>query len=111
MLEIKAEKDEVCFLQSQAIKDKEAMEEDYQKSLEEIFAYGYGCYVFKHNICGDHPEVRKGVPDSSILLPLKFFANPRCPPVLATIEDTTAEGHLSESTQEPEENTPTGDQS
>ena len=96
LLQIRAVKDEVCFLQSQAVKNKEAMEEDYQKALEEIFSYGYGCCVFKHNICGDHPEVPKGVPDSSILLPLEFFADPRCPLVLAAIEDTTTEGHLSE---------------
>ena len=53
MLEIGATKDEVSSLQSQAYKDKEAMEEDYQKALELIFAYGYRCCMFKHNICGD----------------------------------------------------------
>ena len=40
-------------LHSLAGKDKEAMEEDYQKALKLIFAYGYGCCVFKHNICVD----------------------------------------------------------
>ena len=55
LLEIGAEKDEVCSLQSQAGKDKEAMEEDYQKALEVIFAYGYEYCEFQHNICGDHP--------------------------------------------------------
>ena len=50
LLEIGAAKDEVCSLQSQADKDKEVMEEDYQKALEVIFTYGYGCCVFKHNI-------------------------------------------------------------
>ena len=50
-------KDEVSSLQSEAGKDKEAMEEEYQKALEVIFSYGYGCCVFKHNIYGDHPEV------------------------------------------------------
>ena len=38
-------------LQSQANKDQEAMKEEYHKALEVIFAYGYGCCVFKHNIC------------------------------------------------------------
>ena len=52
LLEIGAAKDKVCSLQSQAGKDKEAMEEDYQKALEVIFAYGYGCCVFKHNLWG-----------------------------------------------------------
>ena len=52
-------------LHSWAGKDKEAKEEDYKKALELIFAYGYGCCVFKHNICGDNPEVPNGMPDSS----------------------------------------------
>ena len=77
LLEIEAIKDKVFSLQSQAGKDKEAMEEDYQKALEVIFAYGYGCCAFKHNICGDHPKVPDGMPDSSIPLPPKFFANPK----------------------------------
>ena len=46
-------------LQSQAGKDKAAMEEDYQKALELIFAYGYGCCMFKHNIYDDQPEAGK----------------------------------------------------
>ena len=52
-------------LHSQAGKDKEAMEVDYQKALELIFAYGYRCCAFKHNICGDQPKVPDGVLDSS----------------------------------------------
>ena len=76
-------------LNSQANKDKEAMEEDYQKTLKLIFAYNYGCCAFKHNICGDQPEVPNGLPDSSDPLSLEFFMNPRCPPALAPIEATT----------------------
>ena len=57
------------------------MEEEYQKALKVIFSYGYGCCVFKHNICGDRPEVAKGMSDSTDLLPFKFFVNLRCPPV------------------------------
>ena len=55
MLKLKAAKDEVSSFHSQVGKDKEAMEEDYQKTLELIFAYGYGCCMFKDNICGDKP--------------------------------------------------------
>ena len=55
LLEVGTTKDEVSSLYSQAGNDKEAMEEDYQKALELIFAYGYECYVFKHNIYGDQP--------------------------------------------------------
>ena len=53
LLEIGEAKDKVSSLHSQVGKDKEAMEEDYQKALEVIFSYNYGCCVFKHNICGD----------------------------------------------------------
>ena len=73
LLEIGAAKDEVSFLHSQASKDKEAMEEDYQKALELIFAYGYRCCVFKHNICGDQPKVPDGMPDSSSPTPSTCF--------------------------------------
>ena len=62
MLELGAAKDEVSSLQSQASKDKEGLEEDYQKALEVIFAYGYGCCMFKHNICGSQPKVPNGMP-------------------------------------------------
>ena len=71
------------------------MDEDYQKALEVIFSYGYGCCAFKHNICGDLLKVPDHMPDS-IPLPLKFFANPKCLSVLAAIEDMTAKLHLSE---------------
>ena len=61
MLEVGATKDEVSSLQSQVGKDRAAMEEDYQKALELIFVYGYECCMFKHNICGDQPEVPSGM--------------------------------------------------
>ena len=80
MLEVGATKDEVSSLQSQVGKNKATMEEDYQKVLELIFTYGYRCCMFKHNICGDQPEVPDDMPDSSDPLPPEFFANPRCPP-------------------------------
>ena len=53
LLEIVTVKDEVSSFHSQAGKDKEAMEDNYKKALELIFAYDYGCCAFKHNICGD----------------------------------------------------------
>ena len=82
LLEIGMAKDEVSSLHSQVGKDKEAMEEDYQNALELIFAYGYVCCVFKHNICGDHLEVPDGMLDSSNPLSPEFFVNPKCPPAL-----------------------------
>ena len=53
LLELEASKDEMSSLHSQTSKDKEAMEEDYHKALEQIFAYGYKCCAFKHSIHGD----------------------------------------------------------
>ena len=78
LLELEAAKDDASSFHSQAGKDKEAIEEDCQKILKQIFAYGYGCCVFKHNICRDQPEVQKGMPDF-FGRPLEYFANPRCP--------------------------------
>ena len=79
LLELEAFRD-VSSLHSQVGKDKEAMVEGYQKSLEKIFAYVYGCCVFKHSICGDLPEILDGMPDYANSFPLEFFVNPRYPP-------------------------------
>ena len=99
LLELGAAKDEVPSLYSQAGKDKEAMEKDYQKALELIFAYGYRCCVFKHNFYGDELEVSDGMLDSSDLLPQEFFANPRCPLALTATEVTVVEVCQSEATK------------
>ena len=48
------------------------MVEDYLKALEQIFAYGYGCCVFKHSIRGDRPRIPNGMSDSTDPLPLDF---------------------------------------
>ena len=97
LLEIGATKDEVCSLQPHVSKDKEAIEEDYQKAMEVIFVYGYGCCTFKHSIYGDLSEVPDSMPRLfRPVAPPKFFMNPKCLPVLAAIKDTTAETHLSE---------------
>ena len=74
---------------------------EYQKALEVIFAYGYGCCVFKHIICGDRPEVPEGMPDSTDSLPPEFFVNPRCHPVQAATEATATEVPLNEAAKEP----------
>ena len=103
MLEVGETKDEVCSLKSQANKDKAAMEEDYQKALELIFAYGYGCCMFKHNIRGDQSEVLDGILDSSDPLLQEFFVNHRCPLVLADTEATTTKADESEAAGKAEE--------
>ena len=74
-----------------------------------IFAYGYGCCVFKHNICGDHPELPDGMPDFSDPLPPMFFMNPKCPMVPIATDVTTTEVHQSKAVEEPEKNAPAGD--
>ena len=79
LLELEATKYEKSSLHSQVGRDKKAMEKEYQKALEVISAYGYECCVFKHNICGDHPEVPNGMPDLVDSLPLEFFVNLGCP--------------------------------
>ena len=111
LLEIEAAKDEVSSLKSQANKDKEAMEEDYQKTLELIFAYGYECCMLKHNIYGDWIEVPNSMPDSSSPLPLEFFVDPRCPLAPVATEATIVKVDQSKAAKEPERSTLAGDQS
>ena len=101
LLDIGAVKGEVSGLQSQAGKDKEALEGEYQRGLEVIFDYGYGCCAFEHNICGSQPVVPNCKPNTSNLLPLEFFINPRCPTTPTTFEAATVEVDLRETTKEP----------
>ena len=91
LLELKASKGEVSSLHARAKKDRKDMVKDYQGSLEVIFANGYGCCVFKNNICRDQSEIPDGMPNSTNLLPLEHFVNPRCPPALTAIEVKDAE--------------------
>ena len=56
-------------LHARASKDREDMVEDYQGSLDLIFAYGYGCCAFKNNICRDRLDIPDGMPNSSNPLP------------------------------------------
>ena len=81
----------------------EAMKEEYPKALEVIFAFGYGCWVFKHNICEDHPEVLDGMPNSTNPLPSEFFMNSGCSLFQAVAEATSTEVPLSEAAKDPME--------
>ena len=87
------------------------MEEEYQKALELIFAYGYGCCVFKHNICGDHLDVPNGMLNSVYRQPPKFFTNSGCPSVQGVVEATVTEVPPNETTKEPMEVVAIEDQS
>ena len=91
---VEASREKVSALHSQAGKDKEAMVEDYQRALEQIFVYGYGCCAFKHGIRGDWPRIPDGMPDSTDPLPLEFFANLGCPLAPTVVESKAIEVHL-----------------
>ena len=56
------------------------MDEDYQKALELIFAYDYGCCAFNHSIYGDQPEISDGMPDFADPLNQEFFCECKVPP-------------------------------
>ena len=100
LLELEASKDEVSSLHSQEGKDQEAMEEDYQKALEQILAYGYGCCAFKHNICGDQPGIPDGMHDFADPFSPEFFVNLGCPPTPTVVEAKAAEVHLGEAAKD-----------
>ena len=72
------------------------MVKDYQKALEQIFAYGYGCYAFKHGICGDRPRISDGMPYFTDPLPPEFFANLGCPPAPIVVKAKASEVYLVE---------------
>ena len=81
---------------SQAGKDQEAMVEDYQKALEQIFTYGYGCCAFKHGICGDRLRISDAMSDSANPLLPDFFTNLGWPLTPISIEAKAAEVHMVE---------------
>ena len=68
-LELEESKREVSSLHARVSKDREDMVEDYQGSLDLIFAYCYGCCAFKNNIYGDRPDILDGMSNSSNPLP------------------------------------------
>ena len=75
IMELGTIKDEFAAFREKAATDRETMEAEFDSSGDALFNYGYGCCVFTHNICG--PD---GMPDPSVPLTPKFFANLRCPP-------------------------------
>ena len=90
-------------LHFQVGKDKEAMVEDYQKALKQIFSYGYGCYVFKHGIRGDRLRISDGMPDFIDPLPPEYFENLGCPLAPTTDETKVVEVHSVEMAKDPVE--------
>ena len=106
LLELETCKDEVSVIPVKALKDKRALEEAYEEGFDVIFNYGYGCCDFTHNICESQPEVPDGMPDTSKLLSLEFFINPRCPPSAVSAEAASIDVRPCEMTNAPEREAP-----
>ena len=79
--------------------------------VSSLFTYDYGCFAFKHNICGDQPEVPDGMLNSSDTLQPELFVGPKCPPVSVATDDKAVEALPCEVVKEPEENASAEDQS
>ena len=80
-------KDESTAFQEKGAADRETMEAEFDSSGDALFNYGYGCCVFKYNICRSKPQIPDGMSDPSVPLTLEFFANPRCPPSIVPTLD------------------------
>ena len=80
VMELGTIKDDFAALREKAVADREIMEVEFDSSSDALFNYGYGCYVFMHNIYGSKPQIPDGMPDPLVPLTPEFFANPRCPP-------------------------------
>ena len=85
------------------------MEEDCQRALKSSFTYSCGCFVFKHNICGDQLEVPNYTPESPYFLSPDCVVGLRCPPVLASSEDVATGEHRREVMEESSRGVPLGD--
>ena len=81
-------------IRAEPLKENKALREAYEERFDVIFNYGYGCYAYTHNICGSQPEVPDGMPDTSKLLSLEFFINPRCPLGVILSEAVSIDVHL-----------------
>ena len=106
LLELRTCKDEISAIRAEALRENEALREAYEGGLDLIFNYGYGYCAFTHNICGSQPEVPDGMPDTSKLLSLGFFINPRCPPSAVPAEFASTDVHPDEVTNAPEREAP-----
>ena len=106
LLELGAVKDEVLAIWAKALKEKKALEEDYEEGFDVIFNYGYGCCAFTHNICGSQPKVPDGMSNTSKPLSPKFFINPRCPPGAVSAETTSIDVRPGEPMNAPKREAP-----
>ena len=84
VMELRTIKDNFAAFREKVAADRETMEAEFDASGDTLFNYGYGCYVFTHNICGSKPQIPDGMPDPSVPLTPEFFANPHCPPSISS---------------------------
>ena len=105
IIELGTIKDEFAAFREKAAVDRETMEAKFDSNDDVLFNYGYGCCVFKHNICGSKHQIPDGMPDPSIPLTPEFFANPRCP--LGTLAAAPALDRVAVSREDRSENSPT----
>ena len=76
--------DDFTAFREKAVADRETIEAKLDASGDMLFNYGYSCCVFTHNICRSNPQIQYGMPDPSVPLTPKFFANPRCSPSISS---------------------------
>ena len=57
VMELGTIKDDFAAFREKVVADREAMEAELDASGDTLFNYGYGCYVFTHNICGSKPQI------------------------------------------------------
>ena len=84
VIELRGVNDEFSAFREKAAAERETMEAEFDSNCDTLFNYGYGCYVFKHNIYGSKPHIPDGMSDPSIPLTPEFFANPRWPPSVSS---------------------------
>ena len=80
IMEVGVGKEELSTFPTKETAQREVMKAEFDASSDVIFNYGYGCCDFVHDICGSKPMILAGMPNTTELLPLEFFINPRCPP-------------------------------
>ena len=84
VMELETIKDDFAAFREKVVADRDTMEAKFDASGDTLFNYGYGYYIFKHNICGSKPRIPDGMPDPSVPLTPELFANPRCPPSISS---------------------------
>ena len=88
VIELGTVNDEFATFREKAAADRETMEAKFDSNGDALFNYGYGCFVFTHNICESKPQILDGIPDPSIQLTPEFFSNPCCPPSISSAAPT-----------------------